>query len=69
MDKLGIEPATPGLQDIDLSPTKRRLLKTLIVAFLGINQFRLVGLRYMFWFYVWNSQRAHLTWFYGEAGK
>ena len=25
MEKLGIEPATPGLQDIGLSPTSRRL--------------------------------------------
>ena len=25
MEKPGIEPATPGLQDIDLSPTPRRL--------------------------------------------
>ena len=24
-EKLGIEPATPGLQDISLSPTQRRL--------------------------------------------
>ena len=28
MEKPGIEPATPGLQDIGLSPTPRRLLKT-----------------------------------------
>ena len=28
MEKLGIEPATPGLQGIGLSPTPRRLLKT-----------------------------------------
>ena len=26
MEKLGIEPVTPGLQDIGLSPTPRRLL-------------------------------------------
>ena len=25
MEKLGIQPATPGLQDIGLSPTPRRL--------------------------------------------
>ena len=29
-EKLGIEPATPGLQDIGLSPTPRRLLHLLI---------------------------------------
>ena len=28
MKKLGIEPATPGLQDIGLSPTPRRFLFT-----------------------------------------
>ena len=28
MENLGIEPATPGLQDIGLSPTPRRLLTT-----------------------------------------
>ena len=39
-EKPGIEPATPGLQDIGLSPTP-------FVAFLGINQFRRVGLRFM----------------------
>ena len=37
-EKPGIEPATPGLQDIGLSLTP-------FVAFLGINQFRRVGLR------------------------
>ena len=37
-EKPGIEPANPGLQDIGLSPTP-------FVAFLGINQFRQVGLR------------------------
>ena len=26
LEKLGIEPATPGIQDIGLSPTPRRLL-------------------------------------------
>ena len=42
MEKLGIEPATPGLQDIGLSPTPRRLLN-FFVTFLGINQFPRVG--------------------------
>ena len=28
MEKLGIDPATPGLQDIGLSPTPRQLLPT-----------------------------------------
>ena len=31
--------------------------KKLFVAFLGINQFRRVGLRYVCWFYVGNTQR------------
>ena len=32
MEKPGIEPATPGLQDIGLSPTPRRLLRTRVVS-------------------------------------
>ena len=55
MEKPGIEPATSGLQDIGLSPTLRRLLK-LFAAFLGINQFRRVGLRFVRWFYCGNTQ-------------
>ena len=48
LEKLGIEPATPGLQDIGLSPTPWQLLKKqLFVAFLGIKQFRQVGLRFV----------------------
>ena len=39
MEKPGIEPATPGLQGIALIPY------TFFVAFLGINQFHLAGLR------------------------
>ena len=45
MDKPGIEPATPVLQD-----------KKLFLAFLGSNQFRRVGLRFVCWFYVGNTQ-------------
>ena len=56
MEKSGIEPATSGLQDIGLSPTLRRLLK-LFAAFLGINQFHRVGLRFVRWFYCGNTQR------------
>ena len=40
-EKPGIEPSTPGLQDIGLSPTP------FFVAFLGINQFCRVGLRFV----------------------
>ena len=38
-EKLGIEPATPGLQDIGLSPTPRRLTlgKTAICIF-GVHR-------------------------------
>ena len=43
-EKPGIEPATPGLQDIGLSPTPLRLL---FVASLGIYQFRRVGFRFV----------------------
>ena len=41
MEKPGIKSATPGLQDIGLSPTP------FFVAFLGINQFRRVGFRFV----------------------
>ena len=43
MEKLGILPATTGLQNTGLSPTP----KLLFVAFLGINQFCWVGLSLM----------------------
>ena len=48
-EKPGNKPATPGLQGIGLSPTPRRPrdAKTLFVAFLGINQLRQVGLRFV----------------------
>ena len=36
-DKPGIEPATPGLQDIGLSPTPRRLGKLLTPSLLNID--------------------------------
>ena len=53
MEKLGIEPATPGLQDIGFSPytTAASLLNyhKLVVAFLGSNQFRQVVLRFVCW--------------------
>ena len=42
MEKPGIEPATPGLQGIALIPY------TFFVAFLGINQFCRVSLRFVF---------------------
>ena len=56
-EKPGIEPTTPGLQDIHL-----------FVAFLGINQFRRVGLRYVL---VLRREhpKTHRKWFYGEAGN
>ena len=38
-EKPGIEPATPGLQDIGLSPTPRRLLVK------GVNMHKYVGVR------------------------
>ena len=51
MKKQGIEPATSGLHGIGLSPTPFN------VAFLGTNQFRKVGLRFVCWFYYENTQR------------
>ena len=39
LEKLGIEPATPGLQDIGLSPTPRRLKTT----FCGFPRFKLIS--------------------------
>ena len=57
MEKPGIEPETPGLQDIGLSPTPQRLLKKVFVFFLGINQFSRVGLGFVFSFYKGNTQR------------
>ena len=49
MEKPGIEPATPGLQGIALIhyTTERTQKKNFFVAYLGINQFRRVGLRYV----------------------
>ena len=42
---------------------------TFFVAFLGINQFRLVGLRFVCWLYYGNIQRLTESCFYGEAGN
>ena len=54
-EKPGIEPTTPGLQDIHI-----------FVAFLSRKQFRRVGLRYVL---VLRREhpKAHQKWFYGEA--
>ena len=61
MEKPGIKPATPGLQGIGLSTTPWQLRQTkkkpFFVAFLGINQFCQIGLRFVRWFYVGNTQR------------
>ena len=45
-EKPRIEPATPGLQDIDLSPTPRRLVdkNTMYSAFWAISAFFIVVL-------------------------
>ena len=51
-EKPGIEPATPGLQDIGLSPTPRRLLSTdliskylrfIYIVILSQNKFEMVS--------------------------
>ena len=62
LEKPGIEPATPGLQGIVLIPY------IFFVAFLGINQFRRVGLRFML-VLLRGHPRAHRKWVYGEAGN
>ena len=49
-EKPGIEPATPGLQGIALihyTTGVSLLSPSFFVAFLGINQFRRVGLRFL----------------------
>ena len=40
----------------------------LFVAFLGINQFRLVGLKSVYWIYVGNTQRLSETCFIKKPG-
>ena len=55
-----MEPATPGLQGIGLSPTPRRLDPwdpKIFCGFRGINQLGQVGLRFVRWLYDGNSQR------------
>ena len=56
MEELVIEIATPGLQGIGLSP------------FLGINQFRRVGLRFVYWFYAGNTERLSESGFIKKPG-
>ena len=58
-EKPRIEPATPGLQDIGLSPTPRQLLILLFVAvFLnGCTSTGRVGLCFL-WFFVQELQKA-----------
>ena len=53
VEKPGIEPATQ---------------KKLFVAFLGINQFRRVGLRFVCWFYYGNTQRLTESCFMEKPG-
>ena len=53
--------------ELNLRPLVHKANK--FVAFLGINQFRRVGLRFVCWFYVGNTQRLTEKWFYGEAGN
>ena len=58
MGKSGIETVTPGLQDIGLSLHHSSInLENFFVAFLGINQFPRVALRFVCWFYDGNTQR------------
>ena len=73
MEKPGIEPAIPGLQDIGLSPTPRRLHKTFSGFSMGSNQFwagRVYGCVCVFYdgnsrrlnrkFFLWRSQGSNL---------
>ena len=50
-EKPGFEPATPGLQDIGLSPTPQRLLFLFVAVFLGYNQYRPGGFMVL-WFFL-----------------
>ena len=45
-----------------------RTVYMLFVAFLGINQFRQVGLRFVCWFYVGNNQRLTESGFMEKPG-
>ena len=57
-EKPGIEPATPGLQDLGLSPTPRRRRNSLfVVVFLGCTSTGRVGLCFL-WFYVQELPKA-----------
>ena len=59
-EKPGIEPETPGLQDIGLSPTPWRLLFTLFYIFCGFPGYKPVPpgwFKIVCWFYVGNTQR------------
>ena len=68
MEKPGIEPATPGLQGIALIHYNTGASQNFFVAFLGINQFRRVGLRVVCWFYVGNTQRLTESGFMEKPG-
>ena len=60
-EKLEIEPATPGLEDIGLSPTH-------FCGFPGYKQFRWVGLRFVCWFHDGNTQRLTKSGFMEKPG-
>ena len=49
-------------------PWFNRQKKKLFVAFLGINQFHGVGLRFVCWFYYWNTQRLTESGFMEKPG-
>ena len=74
MEKPGIEPATPGLQGIALIHYTTEAFggklekKNFFVAFLGINQFCRVGLRYVCWFHDGNTQRLTESGFMEKPG-
>ena len=69
MEKPGIEPATPGLQGIALIHyTKIKKLFVAKLAFLALNQFRRVGLRFVCWFYDRNNQRLTESGFMEKPG-
>ena len=68
MEKLGIEPATPGLQDIGLSPTPRRLLTKIFWGFPGYKPVPPGWFKIVCWFYVVNTQRLTESGFMEEPG-
>ena len=70
MEKQRIEPASPGLQGLGLSPTPQRLLFWcfFFVVFCCIIKFCWVGFRYVCWLRDWNTKRLTKSCFMEKPG-